>query len=82
MISADVEHRTREDDRPPRRRLLRQRPYETYAWMRVNAPVDWDPINELWGISRYDDIVEIETHKDVFNQLRHEQGRVRAEHPG
>ena len=26
----------------------------------------WDAQNELWGIARYDDIVEIEKAKDVF----------------
>ena len=41
-------------------------PYSTYAWMREHAPAYWDPINELWGISRYDDIVDIEKRKDVF----------------
>jgi len=41
-------------------------PYPTYAWMRANAPAYWDATNELWGISRYDDIVEIEKRKDVF----------------
>lgn len=43
-----------------------QDPYSTYAWLRDNEPVVWDPINELWGISRYDDIVEIEKHKHLF----------------
>ncbi len=43
-------------------------PYETYAWHREHAPVAWDSINELWGIFRYDDIVEIESHdKDFIN---------------
>jgi cytochrome P450 family 142 subfamily A polypeptide 1 len=41
-------------------------PYETYAWMREHAPVWWDPANELWGVFRYDDVVEIERRKDVF----------------
>ena len=41
-------------------------PYETYAWMREHSPVHWDATNELWGIARYDDIVEIERRKDVF----------------
>src|SRR5579872_266099 len=41
-------------------------PYPTYAWLRENAPFYWDATNELWGVSRYDDIVEIETRKDVF----------------
>src|SRR5687768_10748394 len=40
--------------------------YATYAWMRAEAPIYWDATNELWGIARYDDIVEIEKHKDVF----------------
>ncbi|HEY3834336.1 MAG TPA: cytochrome P450 [Acidimicrobiia bacterium] len=42
-------------------------PYSTYAWMREHAPVYWDATNELWGISRYDDIVEIEKRNDVFS---------------
>ncbi len=41
-------------------------PYTTYAWLRDNDPVHWDSTNELWGIARYDDIVEIERRKDVF----------------
>jgi len=41
-------------------------PYPTYAWMRANEPVYWDEANELWGISRYDDIVRIEKDKDTF----------------
>lgn len=41
--------------------------YDTYAWLRENAPVYWDEQNELWGISRYDDIVDVEKRKDVFS---------------
>src|SRR4051794_9774171 len=41
-------------------------PAPTYAWLRENAPVYWDDANELWGISRYDDILEIEKAKNVF----------------
>ena len=41
-------------------------PYSTYARLRREQPVAWDEINELWGIFRYDDIVEIERRKDVF----------------
>ncbi len=41
-------------------------PYPTYAWMREHSPAHWDSVNELWGISRYDDVVEIERRKDVF----------------
>lgn len=41
-------------------------PYPAYAWLRENDPVHWDETNELFGISRYDDVVEIEKNKAVF----------------
>jgi cholest-4-en-3-one 26-monooxygenase len=41
-------------------------PYTTYTWMRECAPVYWDERNALWGIARYDDVVEIEKAKDIF----------------
>jgi cytochrome P450 family 142 subfamily A polypeptide 1 len=56
-------------------------PYETYAWLRDNAPVYWDPINELWGVSRYDDIVEIERRKDVFINSDQAKGGYRPNIP-
>ena len=34
-------------------------PWDTYRWLREEAPVYWDPYNELWVVSRYDDIVRI-----------------------
>ena len=33
--------------------------WPVYEWLRANDPVHWDPVNELWGITKYDDIVEI-----------------------
>jgi cytochrome P450 family 142 subfamily A polypeptide 1 len=56
-------------------------PYETYAWMREHAPVYWDATNELWGISRYDDVVEIEKHKDVFVNSDQTKGGYRPNIP-
>ena len=56
-------------------------PYPTYAWMRANEPVYWDEANELWGISRYDDIVEIEKRKDVFISSDKEKGGYRPNLP-
>ena len=35
-------------------------PYKTYKELREDDPIFWDETNEMWGISRYDDIVEIE----------------------
>ena len=56
-------------------------PYPTYAWMREHAPVYWDATNELWGISRYDDIVEIEKRKDVFISSDQAKGGYRPNIP-
>ncbi len=56
-------------------------PYATYAWMREHAPVYWDAGNELWGIARYDDIVEIEKAKDVFINSDQKKGGYRPNLP-
>jgi cholest-4-en-3-one 26-monooxygenase len=56
-------------------------PYPTYAWMRANAPAYWDETNELWGISRYDDIVEIEKRKDLFVNSDQAKGGYRPNIP-
>ena len=41
-------------------------PYPRYGWLREHAPLHWDAVNELWVVSRYDDIIEIEKNKAVF----------------
>ena len=56
-------------------------PYSDYAWMRDNAPLYWDPINELWGVSRHADIVEIEKRKDRFINSDQNKGGYRPNIP-
>lgn len=56
-------------------------PYPTYAWMRDNEPVYWDPVNELWGVARYDDIVEIEKQKHLFVNSDQDKGGYRPNIP-
>lgn len=56
-------------------------PYPDYAWLREHAPAYWDATNELWGISRYDDIVEIEKRKDVFINSDRQKGGYRPNIP-
>jgi len=34
-------------------------PWEGYAWLRANAPVYWDAKNELWVISRHEDVAYV-----------------------
>jgi len=35
-------------------------PWDSYGWLRDEAPVYWDPVQRLWAISRYDDVLAIE----------------------
>lgn len=50
-------------------------PYPTYAWLREHRPVYWDSINELWGVSRYDDVELVEKHAELFiNSDQHKGG--------
>lgn len=55
--------------------------YEQYAQIRREQPVLWDAKNELWGIFRYDDIVEIERRKDVFINSDKNKGGYRPNLP-
>src|SRR5947209_111551 len=61
--------------------LYAKGPYDTYAWLRREAPLYWDETNELWAISRYDDIVEIERRKDVFINSDQQKGGYRPNLP-
>ena len=56
-------------------------PYPTYAWMRANEPVYWDSTNELWAVTRYDDVVEVERRKDLFTSADQDKGGYRPNIP-
>lgn len=56
-------------------------PYARYAWLRENSPCHWDDINELWVITRYDDIVDIEKNKQLFINSDRNKGGYRPNLP-
>lgn len=56
-------------------------PYPTYAWMREHAPLYWDPINELWAVTRYDDVVDVEKRKETFINSDQKKGGYRPNIP-
>lgn len=56
-------------------------PYPVYTWMRANELVYWDKTNELWGISRYDDVVAIERDKATFISSDKKKGGYRPNLP-
>src|ERR1041385_7082736 len=37
-----------------------------YEWLRDHAPLYRDERNELWAVSRYDDVVHVSKRTDVF----------------
>jgi cytochrome P450 family 142 subfamily A polypeptide 1 len=45
--------------------------------MRANAPVYWDAANEIWGITRYDDLREVSKHPERFSNT----GGIRPDAP-
>ncbi len=56
-------------------------PYSRYAWLRENSPCHWDAINELWVLTGYDDIVAVETDKQLFVSSDREKGGYRPNLP-
>ncbi len=51
-------------------------PSPVYRRLRDEAPVYRDETNRLWGISRYHDVVEIETHPDRFSSAQGSRPRI------
>jgi cytochrome P450 family 142 subfamily A polypeptide 1 len=41
-------------------------PWPLYDWLREEQRMYWDSTNELWCVSRYDDIVELAKQPEVF----------------
>jgi cytochrome P450 family 142 subfamily A polypeptide 1 len=35
-------------------------PWQAYRWLRDEAPLYWDPVQKLWVISRYEDVLDVE----------------------
>ena len=56
-------------------------PYSRYAWLRENSPCHWDDINELWVLTRYDDIVDVEKDKHLFISSDQTKGGYRPNIP-
>ena len=56
-------------------------PHPRYAWLREHSPCHWDDVNELWVITRYDDIVAIERNKRQFINSDREKGGYRPNIP-
>jgi cholest-4-en-3-one 26-monooxygenase len=42
-------------------------PWASYKWLRDESPVYWDPVQKLWAISRYDDVMAVEKNSTQYS---------------
>ncbi len=42
-------------------------PHAGWSWMRENAPVYYDPNSDVWGITRYDDVLHVSRTPEIFS---------------
>jgi cholest-4-en-3-one 26-monooxygenase len=42
-------------------------PLPAYRWLRDEAPVYWDPVNRIWGISRHRDVLAVERDPVLYS---------------
>ena len=64
------EHPVRDDIDLMDGRWYAQQPYELWAWMREHAPVYWDPKGEVWGITKYEDVLAIEKDPQTYSSFK------------
>jgi cytochrome P450 family 142 subfamily A polypeptide 1 len=41
-------------------------PWETYRWLRNESPVHWDATNELWVLSKHEDVSHVSRHQELY----------------
>ena len=41
-------------------------PEPLYEWLREEEPLFWDQVNEMWAVSRYEDVVFVSKHPEIF----------------
>ncbi len=46
------------------------RPFDDWAWMREHAPAYWDGRNQIWALTRYDDVLAVERNPATFSSRR------------
>lgn len=51
-------------------------PLPVYRRLRDEAPAYWDPVNRIWGISRYHDVVAVEKQTDRYTSSQGSRPRI------
>ena len=65
-----ADHPTRDDIRLLDGDFYAAQPFDRYAWMRENAPVYWDSAGEVWGVTRYDDVMALSKNPEIFSSAK------------
>jgi cytochrome P450 family 142 subfamily A polypeptide 1 len=53
-------------------------PWEAYRWLRRHSPIHWDAKNELWVISRHEDVSHISRNQELYSAADGVRPRVAA----
>jgi cholest-4-en-3-one 26-monooxygenase len=51
-------------------------PWESYRWLRNNAPLWWDERNEMWIASRHEDVSHISRHQELYSAAQGVRPRI------
>ena len=53
-------------------------PFEGYRWLRNNDPVHWDEANELWVVSKHEDVSHVSRHQERYSAAQGVRPKVAA----
>jgi cytochrome P450 family 142 subfamily A polypeptide 1 len=53
-------------------------PWEAYRWLRRHAPLWWDARNELWVVSKHEDVSHISRNQELYSAAHGVRPRVAA----
>ena len=60
------DHPTRSEIRLLDGNFYIDRPLDHYAWMRENAPLYYDEVGEIWGVTLHEDIMQVSKTPELF----------------
>ena len=53
-------------------------PWDAYRWLRQHSPIHWDAKNELWVLSRHEDVSHVSRNQDLYSAADGVRPRVAA----
>jgi cytochrome P450 family 142 subfamily A polypeptide 1 len=53
-------------------------PWDGYRWLRNNDPIHWDAANELWVVSKHEDVSHVSRHQERYSAAQGVRPRIAA----